>query len=314
VYCGFKSPKLRCFACAKGKIREIKYEIQRPALNTNRIRALFPIDVLAAAAVLIIGAGSGGGLLSLMLSSTALGTLWVADSEKLEPLNVVRHIGSSEQVGEYKAKIAVDAARAKNPRIKAAALIKLFNEKNVGFYEPYVSKSTLVINSTGSAKINNILAPICRKHGKPLLVGGCFERAMGGYALLCLPDDNAPCPNCLFHQAGAAHEDSNARLAHLKAQYGFTDDDLHAQQGIFTDISFVTLLATKMALIAILRGSDHSLEMPNHNFVMWSAKTMTATWATVKQREDCSVCNPEGFYAKRLRELPPQPIQSREGA
>jgi hypothetical protein len=78
-------------------------------------------------------------------------------------------------------------------------------------------------------------------------------------------------------------------------RYGLDEDELHQQQGLWIDISFLSLILSKMTL-AILENKELDYSLAVYDSKMEIKKLPAAI------REDCAVCNSEE-WAKQ-QEIP----------
>lgn len=303
IVCGYERKHIRAFVLKDGKVieRPVKGVAGGEAVDYSRTSGLVNHRILARKKILIVGNGSGGCLTASYLGYSGVGRYTLADSETLERVNLVRHIGKFHQLGMHKADICANELREINPEIRIIAVKKNIGENNCEEFEPYIKSSHLVLGCTGGSLAYQLLNELCLKHRKPAIYAGVFERARGGYVLQSIPYlKNAPCFNCIFDHSKHAHQDSNEFLKSKSRDYGIPVEELAAQQGLFIDISFVALLQAKLALMTLLRGTRHSLSKPPANFVVWNSESMTAHWVKLRKRPDCAVCNEQEFLNSGL--------------
>ena len=308
VVCGFSKRSFRIFTVEDGAIRERKWKVfekRTHALDFDRTVKLFDHGVLSKKKVLVMGAGSGGSIIATYLGRAGVGYFIIADNEKLEEVNLIRHIGKFHQVGMAKAEIFANELRLINPDVKVKTVEKKLEANTVDEFEKLVKGVHLVLACSGSTSANQLLNEICHKLRKPVIIAGVFEKASGGFVLQNIPYlKNSPCLNCIYDYAENTQDDSNEQLRHMAQDYGMSEEELSAQQGLYIDISFVALLQAKIALITLLRGSKHDLGKLPGNLAIWESKaedsvTMTTRWVKFKKRDDCVICNPDGWLKSR---------------
>ena len=155
---------------------------------------------LAAARVLVIGAGGLGSPAALYLAAAGVGTLGIADFDRVEPHNLQRQLLHDDAaIGEAKVESAARRLRATNPFIRvvthadgvtAANATKLFADYDV------------IVDGTdnfGSRYLNNDAAFFARK---PLVYGSVFK--FEGQVSVFDPANGGPCYRCLFPEPPAA--------------------------------------------------------------------------------------------------------------
>lgn len=144
--------------------------------------------------ILLIGCGSVGSHLTLMLVKAGIGTLNLVDPDYLQAENIHRYaIGF-----QYSGKPKVEALRAyisRNfPYTEVVAYPKLIEQllKNIQFKK---SKYDLIISATGDPTINFLLSK--QNWDAPLLIGWNEPMGIGGHAILNFPRKKG-CYKCLF--------------------------------------------------------------------------------------------------------------------
>jgi len=251
----------------------------------DRIHKIIHHEVLAPKTVTIVGIGSGGSVIAKYLAVTGIGRIILVDNDLLELENVIRHEGSVEDIGKPKTEICKRIIESHNPfTLVETYQIDALEEKEK--LTELIARSDLVISSSGNSKVNNVVNEIALEKMVPVVFGGIFERAKGGYILPVLAQ-KTPCLNCLFSLTSQSyHVDKDAAEA-----YNIPEEELHAQQGLWMDISIPTLIATKVALM-ILQGNTEFLE--NYNVLLYK-NPFDIQRIRLKRREDCFVCNFEGW-------------------
>jgi len=255
----------------------------------DRVSKITQHELLAKKTVMIVGLGSGGSVIAKYLGNTGIGNFILVDNEKLELANVIRHEGTIEDIGKPKTEICRKAIELHNPfaRIRTYEMDVL---KETNRLEELVASSDLVIASSGSAKVNSLINKLSIEKNIPAVYGGIFEKASGGYVLSVVPNRTA-CFNCMFNvTAQSYYVDRSAAQA-----YNLSEDELHAQQGLWVDLSIPALCLAKLALM-ILQGKTAFLE--EYNLLLYT-NPLDLKRYKVDRRIDCSVCNFEGWLRQQ---------------
>jgi adenylyltransferase/sulfurtransferase len=155
---------------------------------------------LAAARVLVVGAGGLGSPAALYLAAAGVGTLGIADFDRVEDHNLQRQLlHDTTSLGEPKVASAARRLRATNPFIRvvehdggvtADNAIELFSRYDV------------IVDGTdrfSSRYLNNDAAFFARK---PLVFGSVFK--FEGQVAVFDPARGGPCYRCLFPEPPAA--------------------------------------------------------------------------------------------------------------
>lgn len=122
---------------------------------------------LLAARVLVVGAGGLGSPIIQYLAAAGVGTIGVADDDRVALSNLQRQtIFRDEDVGALKAERAVAFARALNPEIRMVAHIEKLGVDNAG---SRVGAYDLVVEGVDSFAGRFALNAACIKKKKPLV-------------------------------------------------------------------------------------------------------------------------------------------------
>jgi molybdopterin/thiamine biosynthesis adenylyltransferase len=257
----------------------------------DRILKITKHELLIKKTVLIVGLGSGGSTIAKYLGCTGIGRIVLVDNEELEVANVIRHEGSIEDIGKSKVQVCKEIIESHNPFVVVETYsfdaVKEFRK-----LEELASQSDLIIGSSGSPKVNNLLNKISIERRIPAIYGGVYEKALGGYVLAVKPFETA-CYNCMFGIASQSYYvDKEAAQ-----RYGLSEDELHQQQGLWIDISFPSLILSKMALALL---EDKKLD---YNLVLYDS-ALEIKKLYVNRRDDCAVCNEKEWIRKHQKVIP----------
>lgn len=155
---------------------------------------------LAAARVLVIGAGGLGSPAALYLAAAGVGTLGIADFDVVAEHNLQRQLLHDDQsVGEAKVASAARRLRATNPFIRIVEHPEGITPENaLGLFAGY----DIIVDGTDnfSARyLNNDAAFFARK---PLVYGSVFK--FEAQVAVFDPAHGGPCYRCLFPEPPAA--------------------------------------------------------------------------------------------------------------
>ena len=307
VVCGFHKRIIRVFSIEDGRIREHQWKtfsIEEPVIDYSRTNEIVPSSKLAKKTAWISGSGSGGNEVALLLGYAGVGRFILADHEKLEKANLVRHIGRFYQLGQYKADIVADQLRLINPDVRVDVITRKVDDITITEFKRRMKRAHVLLDCTGSPEANRFHNDLSVELRKPITFGGVFEKASGGFAFQSIPyQKNNPCLNCIHQHTTQTQIDSNDHANETAKRYGWSEEELNAQQGLFIDIKPVAILQAKMALRLLLRGTKHNMPKMPGNLAVWNADTMSTRWADVRQRHDCAVCNSDGWLKARRKAL-----------
>ncbi len=133
---------------------------------------------LAAAHVLIVGAGGLGCAVIPALAAAGVGRLTIVDPDRVAPSNLHRQtLYTTGDLGQPKAGIAAARARALNPEGRATGLTLRLDPANA---PALVASADLVVDAADSFAVTYTLSDLCRAQGRPLIAASVLGRA--GYA------------------------------------------------------------------------------------------------------------------------------------
>ncbi len=144
------------------------------------------------ARVLVVGCGGLGSPVLFYLAAAGVGTLGVADSDKVSLSNLNRQIlYTTEDVGHSKALAAVKRLRDLNPDIRAVPYdMRVFRSNGAVLVQQY----DLVVEASDNLETKDLMNELCVDAGLPL-VWGAAERFAGQMGVT-LPGH--ACRRCIF--------------------------------------------------------------------------------------------------------------------
>lgn len=154
--------------------------------------------------VLMIGAGSLGSEVSLLLAKTGVGSITLVDPELLDYPNVGRHVLGVTQVRKFKAeslagKLACDFPHMRSIKHYAERWQSLFGKRPEVFHN-----TDLIISTVGSWVAEGRLNQLARSEADlpPVIYGWAEPFSVAGHAVLI--GSNGPCLACGMDKFGAA--------------------------------------------------------------------------------------------------------------
>lgn len=155
---------------------------------------------LAAARVLLIGAGGLGSPAALYLAAAGVGTLGIADFDRVEPHNLQRQLLHDDStIGEPKVVSAARRLRATNPFITVVEHPEGVTAANA---RTLFSAYDIIIDGTDTFStryLNNDAAVLTRR---PLVYGSIYK--FEGQVTVFDSAHNSPCYRCLFPEPPTA--------------------------------------------------------------------------------------------------------------
>lgn len=226
---------------------------------SDRDGSLIDRSALGSKAVLIIGLGSVGSAVACDLARSGVGRFWIADQERLEWGNVVRHAAGLSDVGRLKTKIVADMIRDRNPRAEIHEIPFELASASKETYENAVASVDVVICATDSRASRLICNRMCVKHRKNVIFGGLTSGAYAGMVFQCRSPETM-CYHCFvtsFPEAAAERESNESDYS------GGPDGHLAL------DITPIANLMAKLAIVGLEKqvgvvagGLDSDLAAP----------------------------------------------------
>jgi len=151
-------------------------------------------EKLKKAKVFLAGVGGLGSPAAIYLAVAGIGTLRIADHDKVELSNLNRQILQWQaDIGKNKVKSAAEKLHSFNPNIKIETTSETINEKNV---LKLVGDSDIIVDAMDNLPTRYILNRAAVEKKIPLFHGAVY--GFEGRVMTVLPGKSA-CLNCLFH-------------------------------------------------------------------------------------------------------------------
>ncbi|MEB3806809.1 MAG: ThiF family adenylyltransferase [Desulfurococcales archaeon] len=227
----------------------------------NRISRVHDLNRLSRRTVAIVGLGSGGSNIALLLAKAGVGRLLLVDDDVYVPSNVIRSAPTMAEVGYSK----VEAVRRLIRRYGLKTIIRGY-EYNVGEAEWSTLRGTLgkadvIIDATGNVKAHFTLNDLGLALGKPVVMSWASEKAARNIIFLMLAGLKGyrgyACYECLHkHGVFEGLPYDGGGLEERLHRYGYDMDDvaeLAAAQGLQVDLTPVIGYTARLAL-NILNG------------------------------------------------------------
>ena len=158
---------------------------------------------LLAARVLLIGAGGLGSAAALYLAAAGVGTLVIADHDRVDLSNLQRQIlHRTGDLGRSKVESARDTLTALNPDVHVVGLDARLTTDNL---RERIAGVDLVIDGSDNFETRFAVNAACVAERKPL-VSGAAIRSEGQLSVFRADLGEGPCYRCLYGETGATEE------------------------------------------------------------------------------------------------------------
>lgn len=232
-------------------------QIRLPAIGEAGQQALLESRVL------IIGMGGLGSPAAMYLAAAGVGTLVVADFDRVEDSNLQRQIIHREQdIGEPKAFSAKRTLAELNPACEVIPLDWALDESEIN---EQVAQSTLVLDCCDNFSTRFAVNRACQAQGVPLVSGAAIRTE--GQVATYFPD-RGPCYQCLYPQE-------------------LENEETCAMEGVLAPVVGVIGAMQALQAVNVLTGNGENLV---GKLLLFDAMAME--WRGVKIPKDpgCGVC------------------------
>lgn len=242
-------------------------------------------DVLQRAAtrdhsLFIAGAGSGLAGTFPQLLKLGFKGITISDPDVFEERNLDRHIADRSAIGKSKTDYLKRFARGRTKSTVRALQLRI-DASTQPQLEREIQAHDVVLNATGDPLASLRLDAIARRYGKTVIHAGVYAHGRGGFVFIA-------------HRDGACYADAqqldvrtvaddNATMRVLREQYGYTEEELAAQVGLWADVTTVATLQLKV-LVEHLKGKA------TNNLYIIDNEQVTIEQRTIARRSTC-ICN-----------------------
>ncbi len=221
---------------------------------------------LAAAHVLIIGAGGLGSPLAMYLAAAGIGRLSIADHDQVELSNLQRQIlHSTADIGRAKTASAAEHLSTINPHCQITPVDQAVDAAMLGSRLQGVD---LVCDASDNFATRFAVNAACKTHAIPLVSGAAIR--WEGQISIFTGKADAPCYQCLYPADG--HEDQNC-----------------TGNGVIAPLVGIIGAMQALEAIKLICAIGTSLE---GRLLLFDA--LTSQWRELRFRQDpaCPICQP----------------------
>ena len=148
---------------------------------------------LAAAKVLIVGAGGLGSPAAMYLAAAGVGKIGIADADRVDLSNLQRQIiHTTNDLGKPKVESAAETIKAINPDVEVETYDEFLYSKNI---LPILSDYDFVLDGTDNFAAKFLINDACVIANKPFSHAGILR--WGGQLMTVIPHES-PCYRCVF--------------------------------------------------------------------------------------------------------------------
>ena len=206
--------------------------------------------------VLVVGAGGLGSPAALYLAAAGVGTIGLADFDRVDVSNLQRQILYREQdVGRKKAEAAADCLRRRNSGVTVRTFPEGITPENA---EAVLSGFDVVVDATDRFPIRYLLSDVCRKLGKPEVYGAICQFA--GQVTVFAP--GGPCLRCLCPENPDPAAEPDGRSFGVLGAVPGVIGSLQAVEALKLLLGIGESLRGRMLLLDLLTMRTEEVEIP----------------------------------------------------
>jgi molybdopterin/thiamine biosynthesis adenylyltransferase len=265
----------------------------------DRRRGLLPEGGLSQREVHLIGAGSLGSVIALLLAQAGVGRQRIYDRDRLDTPNLARHVCGLSDHGREKAPATAEHVAMFG--CDAIGVTADFDELDDRQLDLLLKNADVVVATTDSPAVQFIVNEAIVRLGRVGVFAGAYELARAGEVLVVRPG-NGP---CLYCSTGFRASAAPAAAPHQRKQ-AYQNADLNrltAEPGLGVDITYLASVAAAHVLAALdptgIRGTllerggftlVHGPSSPRAEHADLFRCPMGVVHARVVRDEPCEVC------------------------
>jgi hypothetical protein len=239
---------------AETAIPQVTTVLRTPAKDpTLLLKGDWPVDVLAATRITVVGVGSIGSATAHALAMAGVGHLSLVDDDRLLWHNLVRHTASRRDVGRYKVDAVAETIRDRWPGTSVEAL-RLNVIDDADQMRPLFDGSDLVVCAADGVSPRRVVSHLARRTRVTAVLACVLLDGAVGEILRLRP---WPGHGCLLCQRQQLVDDGVLDPEPLIDRPYGTGDRHRPMTAVGSDLQLVGQLAAKVAVATVLERDGH---------------------------------------------------------
>ena len=212
---------------------------------------------LAAAKVLIIGAGGLGAPAAMYLAAAGIGKIGIADADKVDLSNLQRQIiHTTNDLGKPKVESAAETMRSINPDVEVETYNEFIYSKNI---LDIISDYDFVLDGTDNFPAKFLINDACVMANKPFSHAGIIR--FKGQLMTVIPRES-PCYRCAFKEPPPKGAVPTCREAGVVGAMAGVIGSLQALEAVKYITGTGELLTGKLLTFDALTMKFHTVTLP----------------------------------------------------
>lgn len=232
--------------------------------------------------VLIVGAGGLGSPAAMYLASAGVGTIGIADADRVDLSNLQRQIiHTTDDIGKEKVLSAKETINQLNPDVNVITYPFYLNSKNI---LEVIKDYDFVIDGTDNFAAKFLINDACVIAEKPFCHAGILQ--FQGQLMTYVPGEG-PCYRCIFQEPPQKGEVPSCRESGVIGVIAGVIGSLQAMEAIKYLLGTGELLTGSMLTFDALKMEFRKVRLPRHKYHLHPPITKLTDYDT----EVCSIDN-----------------------
>lgn len=251
---GIGVPEFVAWRVAAEGVEAVNFECEPELIGMRQLVDYWPVDVLSAVTVMVIGTGSIGSAVAHALAGYGVGRLLLVDPDRLRWHNLVRHTSGPKQVGKTKVSALRDDLRDLRPDTDVEAF-PLDVVADADQIRPLLGRVDLVVCAADGVAPRRVVSHLARRARRDAVLACVLENGGLGEVIRLRPWSDHGCLVC--RRETLTHDGAIDPEPHLDAGYG-TGTRHRPMTAVSGDLQLVGQLAAKTAVATILESNGYS--------------------------------------------------------
>lgn len=207
--------------------------------------------------VLIIGAGGLGSPVAMYLTAAGVGTIGIADADRVDLSNLQRQIiHRTKDLGEWKVESAREKMESINPDVEIHTYHEFVKEDNI---RDFIRTYDFVIDATDNFSSKFLINDACVLEGKPFCHAGILQ--FGGQLMTYVPGQG-PCYRCVFQSPPPEGAVPGGRQAGIIGALAGVIGSLQAMEAVKYLVGVGELLTGRLLTYDALKMTFRTVKLP----------------------------------------------------
>ncbi|RKI42780.1 HesA/MoeB/ThiF family protein [bacterium D16-51] len=210
--------------------------------------------------VLVIGAGGLGSPAAMYLAAAGVGTVGIADADKVDLSNLQRQIlHSTKNIGQAKVLSAKETINAINPEVSVPVFEEMVSSENI---MDLIQEYDFILDCTDNFETKFLINDACAAAGKSFSHAGILR--FQGQLMTYVPGRGA-CYRCVFQAPPPKDAVPSAKQVGIIGAMGGVIGSLQAMEAVKFLLGIGDLLTGKLLTYDALKMEFRTVKLPKKN-------------------------------------------------